>query len=1762
MQKYTFLEGEGSESIDIYKAIEQIRAKLLDLTARNRFIKFKHTRRSLRFVNVALDDTFSRLLDGKSVPFSYVELPTEEEEGMYPTVKDFAASKGMVTSYELPYSGSIDELQLQTLLYPKDFDRTVRIIRSESRTAVEESGNHTLFLVYGFLRYSLSTQPDGVTYDAPLLLLPVRLEKGDVDPCSGLHNYTLMILDEEEEARDNLTLREKLNRELGFQLPVYDSLQKPSEYLEAVSEACGRRKGWKVLPHLSLVLLSFKNIALWSDFDLETDQAIIHHPLIKKLFGWEGQNESISECSEEEYTVDEHPLADIPLVYDADSSQHSALIDALEGKNLVVIGPPGTGKSQTITNLITAAMGRGKRVLFISEKKAALEVVSKRIEKAGLGSFCLELHSNKSNKRRILDSLDQRINENFSLSKQDSAMDLESLKEMRSKLNSYAKLINQNAELPEGLTIHDVLWKIEELRGSLKDKADELQSVFFENALFWDASALRERRKAVNELRLHHQALGQRVLDHPMQGIYITSLSPIDKNRLREFLEDGETNFSDLLNMLIPSVDNKDSVTVSEQFLALHQAELALLSSPVDISLEGVQESIQSASQDEIQLALHLTVELIANLDLANPLLKKDIEEFDTQLSGTSLDDQPICNLNELSSEVTSVLAQSNSFYPSSLIEDMSKLMEAFSFNKRIKPLSLHEAEKLLGRLDSLFQKHLNSNCLSQKSNEVTKDQLNSDINALEDLVFNLSNKIGQFHCISTSESVESNLSLLQTYTSILDCAPELFFSLQENKGALNSSQEFEVIVKEAKELFAQKQELEKWFKLECLPSSNELESYLKTISDPSLYSFFSPRFRLCKKLCVSLFHKKPAKSEILVLLKRLFNWVKNCDGFLSCPIRKAVFGDYIGASNQNQKELEEFFAWWDLADNRLSYFNAYLWSIPTEIIENFESSKMAVSELLDEQCKIKEALGSLSPYYQELKELVKLAKPVVAQSSMLFKEVFERYEALMKICASLRSLGFIASQPQSLGEIQELLRTHSEQVTYIVDRYRSLAPSSATARQINRMIDAQKNVKKLVETAKTNTILVSWMEYSKPNSENLKGLERFLQWAVQVRRSNIIPSLQSRLIRNCFELKTVATLIDKKVSCIQSLKSHLEEVTTFCVIDKSRWALPDKAVSLDGLQEIRDRFRQALKKFEDLEAWITYNQAAEAVQKYGLGCLTEKLEQNFLEAGELSSAFDYIYYRSCVHYLYQKQPNLPSEIGYSLEDTRTQFAQIDRKIIQNNGKKLAADIARAEVPEGRRSSKVREQTNLVLLKHEINKTRRHLPIRKLMSQAGEAIQALKPCFLMSPLSVAQYLPKGVLDFDLLIIDEASQMRMPEAFGAVLRSKQMVVVGDPKQLPPSSFFTKNDDSDDEEEEDIATVSDGVQSILERCLQVFKSPRSLRWHYRSQHQNLIAFSNYHFYENRLIILPARLSGEERAGVYYNYIADATYSDRSNRKEAEELIEAVVRQLVDSQRYSVGIVALNQPQKELLAELFEQKLRENPSLVEVVDQFKSDGEDVFIKNLENVQGDERDIIFISTVYGKAPGTSTVRQTFGPINGEMGWRRLNVLFTRSRRRIELYTSMQPEDVVVNEKSSFGHKILKHYLAFAKDPKLTAINPPKGEVESPFEAAIVDLLERNGYETHPQLGVSGYSIDIGVYHPEKPGEFLAAIECDGATYHSSRSARDRDRIRQEILESLGWRNRIHRIWSTDWFVNPLKQSNRLLDFLALLRFPEESST
>jgi very-short-patch-repair endonuclease len=446
---------------------------------------------------------------------------------------------------------------------------------------------------------------------------------------------------------------------------------------------------------------------------------------------------------------------------------------------------------------------------------------------------------------------------------------------------------------------------------------------------------------------------------------------------------------------------------------------------------------------------------------------------------------------------------------------------------------------------------------------------------------------------------------------------------------------------------------------------------------------------------------------------------------------------------------------------------------------------------------------------------------------------------------------------------------------------------------------------------------------------------------------------------------------------------------------------------------------------------------------------------------------------------------------------------------------------------------RVKDKTGLSLLKHLAATPKARVTLREMIQRSGEALNTIAPCFLTTPSSVSELIPRS-MSFDMCIIDEASQMLVEEASGSMLRSKQVIVVGDQKQMAPTNYMTSSV-ADKEENQ----VTEKNESILDRCVSALGKLRRLQYHYRSQDDSLIHFSNVKFYDNDLMI-PPTCSKNQDFGVSQIKLEKAKYnpgggvvkSKNPNPIEAEKIVDLIEEQIANNPTDSIGVAVLNLKQTIRINELWEERLSKSKKLQTYVDKFSTSNEYFFIKNLENVQGDERDSIIIGTVFGKTE-EGVVPQNFGPINQDLGPNRINVLITRAKKRLIVCTSLDPVDITSKTQ---GMQILRDFLAYSKNGAMLMANTPLEEnYDSPWEKWFKERLETDGFEVDPQVGVSKFRIDLGVKHKDCKNGYLCGIELDGAAYHLEPSARERDHCRQSILESKGWT--ILRVWSTDFF-------------------------
>jgi very-short-patch-repair endonuclease len=536
-----------------------------------------------------------------------------------------------------------------------------------------------------------------------------------------------------------------------------------------------------------------------------------------------------------------------------------------------------------------------------------------------------------------------------------------------------------------------------------------------------------------------------------------------------------------------------------------------------------------------------------------------------------------------------------------------------------------------------------------------------------------------------------------------------------------------------------------------------------------------------------------------------------------------------------------------------------------------------------------------------------------------------------------------------------------------------------------------------------------------------------------------------------------------------------------------------------------------------------------------------------------MADTYELIVVRSLVRrYLQTEGAELERLGGLGLAAARKRFGELDDQLQKVEAKRILAKRLFQDndrVPPGNGSGPRGTWTEKALLDHQLRLQRRHIPIRDLIDRAGTALSVLKPVWMMSPTSAAQFIKPGRTHFDLVLIDEASQMRPEYAVGSIARGAQLVVVGDSNQLPPTDFFNVavGDGAVDEDE---GGFEDDTESILDLANARLPHKRALNWHYRSEHESLIQFSNREFYERRLVVFPSPTRNDPLLGVQHRFV-QGLYEGQVNEPEAKAVIEEAYGVMAARPELSIGIATMNLKQRELIRNEFERLEAQDPVVRDYLARHADTIEPFIIKNLETIQGDERDVILISTVYGP-DRSGTVYQRFGPLNSKVGHRRLNVLVTRAKQMTRVVTSLRPDQIKALDTSSRGVKAMQAYLRHAAGGASfdTAGN---GEADSDFELFVAERLRAAGYEVDHQVGVEGFRIDLGVRHPSFPLGYIAGVECDGAAFHSGLTVRDRDKIRQSMLERLGWR--IHRVWSTDWFNSPQRETERLLEALARWR-------
>jgi superfamily I DNA and/or RNA helicase/very-short-patch-repair endonuclease/ABC-type iron transport system FetAB ATPase subunit len=650
------------------------------------------------------------------------------------------------------------------------------------------------------------------------------------------------------------------------------------------------------------------------------------------------------------------------------------------------------------------------------------------------------------------------------------------------------------------------------------------------------------------------------------------------------------------------------------------------------------------------------------------------------------------------------------------------------------------------------------------------------------------------------------------------------------------------------------------------------------------------------------------------------------------------------------------------------------------------------------------------------------------------------------------------------------------------------------------------------------------------------------IKWGIIFKEKILMHKFNEEFVRS------VCTIKDHKALCSQHLinvKQMLRDIDYEFDWFLSLFESNEEFLLLD-LDSLITKIEKCKNNLVLLEEWIDFRNAKENCQKVGLLDYITKIEQLSISKNNIIPCYKKRFYRL---WLDAVLPNYPSILNFrkrNHEKIIDEFSELD---------KLHLKISRAVVKEKLINSlpEMNRFTNgydeIGILKREISKQRKIMPVRKLFSEIPNLLLTLKPCLMMSPLSVSLFLEADTYMFDTVIFDEASQVCTENAIGAISRGKQVIIAGDSKQLPPTNFFnssTSDSDFDDDNEND--EEYNAFESILDEANLL--PERTLRWHYRSRHEHLIAFSNAKIYRNNLITFPSNKENSIDNGVEYIYVHDGFY-DRGGKSgnvpEAKKVAELVFDHFRKQPNRSIGVIAFGEVQQQAIDTQIRILRIENQQFEKFFNEEIE--EPFFVKNLENVQGDERDTIIFSIGYAK-DSNGVFKMNFGPLSNIGGERRLNVAITRAKFNIKLIGSIMPNEIDLERVKTEGPKLLKYYLDFAINGigSLQRVITESDTVwnDSPFEEAVYNFLDRKGYRITTQVGCSGYRIDMAVKHPNINGIYVLGIECDGATYHSARTARDRDRLRQEVLEKMGWK--IYRIWSTDWIKDPISEGEKLL--------------
>jgi len=1628
----------SSDLSTVSRRIEEWKRRLIDGSRNNQLIYWKSSDRSLEIAYPDFSTVLTDVLNRKRLFFfSFSE---REEEAFSLAERNDRAF--LLERAQSIASRSTNSLVNRNVFFRKPLDLLLRRLISRAKTDYLERGIRVCYLFAGLLHWTdLQTfQP----IRSPLFLIPIDL----FPPRKTAQNaFSLML--SEDDALINPALEAKLMDSYGFRFPDSIELGTGEEVSHAIDLLSTQfaERNWFIEKTICPGCFSFHKIVLYNDLRQE-EEYFSKHPIVRGLAGIDAPEVlDPSPDSKEKglVSIEQETQSDHWQILDADSSQQAVIEAALKKKNIVLQGPPGTGKSQTISNLISEWIARGWKILFVSEKMAALEVVKKRLEECGLDRFCLELHSQKMNKKTVLQELKRSYESltdpsNVKATVASSEFDFKRLDALKRELDAYPESLHR--VIPGiGKSLYEMFGFLAACE-DLIDFADRYDFIGADDTFgAWGErfpSVFKRMAEIWDEL-IQSPALYWRGLRY-QQNLFLI------RETVEKALSSLAQSISEVCQMLRPL-----SGALSFQPQSLRDTETTLAA--FDLLRDLGPLPTEWLSIDRLERTRQALRRLIQQEESHLATIENHTGRFHLEFLTQSLptvdpgDLEPFLTLPSAKFEALSFQTQWLQKHLRTVYDIVTSLRREIHADP--KPLLYSQCETygrvLVGIARSEGLPSLNWLLEPQKLAEVRGliETHRSTLKTLSAYRQYLGEKYtDRIYSLDLPAMIEKMDSFFFTFSKLMKALKDCALS-----GKL--TQQWKEDLKKA--LFVKTQEValqNAFAALDDLPGGLEkkpaeyLDGFLRRYESTAAYEgrteekYIAIEILSCLKNDTTFSAKVADGAQAFLGLEALFGEIRQACGFdLRSVFLAMTVLDTLSAIERYQGALDPLFLFFRTGEGFLK-----------------PEAKMPVTTLSELIVMIKEIAevqafpGKKAKQLETLERLGTSAQPGLSE----LRTLSARIERALEAFGLLRSVGF----PGEPIETADHPRVKLNQLAFFQTIF--------TPRDRDRLQEA--------------------LSLLKTRRQELLALFDPLacQW-VKVFGDTVSFSSQ---------MKYLATL-----------KDHLGQIPA--------WIRFESTIAEEGPSPITRFLALAMNAR--------------------------------VQADLLSHTLLKTLYKQAIKREWEENPVLKHFTSRYREEQIEEFRKMDRQSIRITPSRITRRVMERINQTGLPEKEVR------ILLAESEKRRNVIPVRTLFERIPELLFSLKPCLMMSPLTVSQLIPLKALTFDVVVFDEASQIFTEDAIGALCRARQFIVAGDSKQLPPTNFFqvlnrwtSEEFESPEEALEDSSANYDSVLEEIQRVPNVHRL--SLNWHYRSKSESLICFSNRAFYDDRLVTFPEPYHHNPKIGVKHVYVPDGVYDrgkSRQNEREAKKVVELIFQHVSTHPAKSLGVIALSEAQMDAIQDELDKQLVKNEKYRSFFLEDRLNG--FFVKNLENVQGDERDVIILSVGYGRDK-TGKLTFHFGPINQQGGERRLNVAITRAREKMILVSSITSADLSASGSASEGLRVLKDYLEYAErgvwESFPTGVSEGvEGEAAFSVDADVAKTLQEWGLSVYRHVGNGPFRLDIAVLDPVEEGAYQLGIECDGPEYHAVRSTRDRERLHFEVLQRMGWR--VLRLWSPSWVQN-----------------------